>query len=513
MSPIKALAASLLLFATPSLARPANVIPIAWAAPSLERIAENGLQKSDVAITIYAARGESESFQVGVTAHAQSLSAVTIVPSDFRNDRYTIDRANITIYREHYILVSEEHAFHAIDDGTPLTNPSLGRGRYPDVLLPMTAAGFDVTSGLTQPVWVDVSVPRAAAAGTYTATLTVTGKEGPANFESVVTVTLVVWNFVLPARPALQSLFPSRKAPGVQRAAIEREIFKHRLMPRAPFATPECDLIDAGLNISSVPFWGAKDNNGVVELDPPPTVDMFKAAAQEHQCEVTLYCYPIDEISGRIDLYNRLKAWAVNMHAAGIQNLVTITPDPALYNESSSSARSAVDIWVVLPFQYDRWADRCRAVQQKGDQVWSYNAVAQDNFSPKWHLDFPPIDFRIQPGFISQSLGLTGLLYWSVDRWGPQPLTDAMGEFAPGDGLLVYPNADNSGVYPSMRLKWLRDGVDDFDYVDLLKKAGRGDFALAISRNIAPDWRGWTRDAKTLEAARIRLGEALSALK
>ena len=50
----------------------------------------------------------------------------------------------------------------------------------------------------------------------------------------------------------------------------------------------------------------------------------------------------------------------------------------------------------------------------KGDEVWSYNTEVQDPYSPKWEIDFAPINFRIQPGFINQSLHLTGLLYWSV---------------------------------------------------------------------------------------------------
>jgi hypothetical protein len=63
-----------------------------------------------------------------------------------------------------------------------------------------------------------------------------------------------------------------------------------------------------------------------------------------------------------------------------------------------------------------------------------------------------------------------------------------------------------------MRLKWLRDGVDDYDYIQLLKQAGYGDWAIQISRGIAPDRTNWTRDTNALEAARLKLREMLDGL-
>jgi hypothetical protein len=78
--------------------------------------------------------------------------------------------------------------------------------------------------------------------------------------------------------------------------------------------------------------------------------------------------------------------------------------------------------------------------------------------------------------------------------------------------MLLYPGAavglHRTGV-PSIRLKWLRDGVDDFDYVELLKRRGEGEWALALVDSIAPDWVDWTRDVQALEATRSALGGRL----
>ena len=61
-----------------------------------------------------------------------------------------------------------------------------------------------------------------------------------------------------------------------------------------------------------------------------------------------------------------------------------------------------------------------------------------------------------------------------------------------------------------MRLKWLRDGVEDYDYVQILKNLGKTDLALQIARSVGPDWTNWTRDHNALYSARQQLGEAIN---
>jgi hypothetical protein len=77
--------------------------------------------------------------------------------------------------------------------------------------------------------------------------------------------------------------------------------------------------------------------------------------------------------------------------------------------------------------------------------------------------------------------------------------------------MLVYPGqpVGVKGVVASMRLKWLRDGVEDYDYVQILKGLGKGDLAMQIARSLGPDWTNWTRDSSAIETARQKLGEAI----
>lgn len=247
---------------------------------------------------------------------------------------------------------------------------------------------------------------------------------------------------------------------------------------------------------------------------------MISRSLPRHQSDLLRYNYTADEIDDCPNLYEPMKEWARNMHQAGVANLVTMAPAPELYDDGSGTGRSAVDIWALLPRAYDAARTRVSEMLEKGDVVWSYNAGVQDDDSPKWQIDFAPINFRIQPGFINQSLGLTGLLYWRVDLWTQDPWNNVQTYFdgqhwLPGEGMLIYPGEQVGirGVVPSMRLKWLREGVEDYEYIELLKRHSQGTWALEIARSVGADWKNWTRDPSALELARRQLGEAIAASK
>jgi hypothetical protein len=443
------------------------------------------------------------------------------------NGLNTITASNTRLYREHYVYVGQATK----DNGGP--NFSLGVGWYPDGLIPFAnAAGqdlagiidavpFNLPAGQNAVVWADVFVPSGTPAGTYSGILNVTSTQGDAS----VPITLTVWTFTLPIKPTLKSLFQYYSgAPGAGIPAVDggtpdaqRELLRHGLTPMWMLNADLAASQTLGPTAKDLHFWSGANWTNCAMLSPLPSTNDLIANMTGIPAGVGIYNYTADEISPCTNLYPQIQQWARNIHAAGAKQLITMPPVAALYDDGSGTGRSAVDAWVVLPKLWN--SSDVQYVQAKGDEVWSYTAVSQDGYSPKWQIDFSPMNTRIT-GFLGAALGIKGILYWAVDYWfyTSDPWNDVNnasalgGENYPGEGMLVYPGTPvglPGTVVPSMRLKQLRSAVQDFEYVELLKQAGQGSWALQTVRSIASSWSSWTQDPNAIESVRLQLGQAL----
>jgi hypothetical protein len=200
--------------------------------------------------------------------------------------------------------------------------------------------------------------------------------------------------------------------------------------------------------------------------------------------------------------YGRL----VREAAPGLRTMVT-TP-------IRSDFDGLVRLWVPPFDRYDFGAARAR--QARGEEVWTYTAgVRGGRGYPTWLLDYPLIQYRVAP-WINWSVGASGLLYWATGYWressDPWTIPTTYGVLN-GDGALVYPGGavGYAGPVASMRLKALRDGIEDYDYLELLKQLD-AQTASGAARAVGATFKRWTRNPADIYAARERLGERLDAL-
>ncbi len=491
--------------------------PQVWITGSMERIRPDKQPGNLTSIKLYAARGEYESFQIAIKVEGNNTVENSNFPINLNiSDLYSssgtiISKTNITLYKEHYTYVDKPSPkeFGSI-------NSSLGKGWYPDGLIPLSnyssnqqpieqnleKVDIELNSEINQPIWVDIFVPRDTPADLYQGKFTVATNRGQIEGE----IRLRVWDFELPLQPSLNSAFLLWEN---QNKEDLIELLKHKIMPVATInSTDQKELIEQwGLSSLRLPFWsGASYHNCSMTTAPLP--QEIESAATQHESDLLLYVYAVDEIDPCTNLYEPLKQWGKNIKQAGVKHLAVMAPVPELYDY--------VDIWVVDPTRYNINPQHISEVLARGQEVWFYTALVQDNYSPKWQIDFPPINHRIPHGFINQSLGLTGALYWRVDLWTDNPWknVDTYSEkdrHYPGEGMLVYPG-ETVGIYgilPSMRLKWIRDGVEDYEYIEILKNLGEEDWALEMSRSVGADWKNWTKNPQKLETARIKLGNKI----
>jgi hypothetical protein len=496
-----------------------------WVVSAMKRVSPNEAAGNQREITLWAARGEYESFQMVVRAPAGGLKNANVTISDLVSEHGHISKASLMLYREHYIQIK-----HGSPDRGG-TNRPLGPGWYPDALIPfnegngnglpqaqLRAAPFDVAPSSNQPIWIDIFVPRDAARGRYTGVVTLTSDHGQAK----ASIVLNVWNFELPVRPSLLSAFTIYNQTSGSKIfyADQKEnqelLLRHKIMPVTVDPKLEKQFMqEYGLGLTLAGYF-QEATYGNCHQPPTPSVAELESLKAKHQPGLPLYLHLADEVSDCRNIFPVLKQWGQNARRAGMLAQLTAIPLPDLRDDGSGSGHSVADIWVLLPKQFISNSADVAAVLKKGDRVWSYTAIVQDNFSPKWEIDFLPINYRIF-GFLNQSMGVSGLLYWSVNSWVIGPTNDPWNNMTyieggkptpPGEGWLTYPGAEvgSDSLVPSIRLKWIRKSVEDYEYVEILKKLHRGDWALNLVRSVAADWAHWSHDDDALEAVRDQLG-------
>jgi len=561
--------------------------PTVWVVPStLLRVGPTDAAGNGTSATIYGGQGEYVAFQVAVQAASGGLTNVTLSVSSLTGPGgTTIPSSSLILYRESYITISAaQHSSAGFEtSGLPYTSDNgvqnapitTSNETTPDALIPAIdpATGNPPTSGATYTFelsslaasnntvfWVDTFVPRGTTAGTYTGTYTVSSTQGSAEG----TISLTVWNFTVPLKPSLRSLFgggdSNLSAGGALAAGIEAELLRNRLMPdTAGLVNESTDISQYGLNDFDLGYYENVSYGACTgsDLKPaPPTLSALQTAVNAQPTGLYLSDYTADPESSCTNTayYNSVIAWAKVLHQAvvtgvpgqiGVDNMVSQRPDSAaaaggLFNDGLGTGRSAVDDWSMLPQDYDvaqtdtyDGLHNVTYVIQKGDKVWSYTDEVLDYYSPKWELDFLPINYRIWPGFLNQSLGITGTNYWAISNWNSESAawtsslskgyTNSSDGYFPEEGILVYPGgpaglqstSSYQGVAPSMRLKYLRDGEQDYEYLQLLKNCGETPnqtalYSLSASGSEDPNWHDWTMNEANLESARVTLGNQIN---
>jgi hypothetical protein len=131
------------------------------------------------------------------------------------------------------------------------------------------------------------------------------------------------------------------------------------------------------------------------------------------------------------------------------------------------------------------------------------------------------------PAWIAWRYHIRGLLYWGgLSYWSAveDPWTQPesyrgsgvlqqgeKGVVFNGEGMLVYPAraVGYDGIVPSIRLKALRDAVEDYEYLAILERLGRAEEARKVVLPLAGSWFHWEKDPAAFDRARTRLAEMI----
>jgi hypothetical protein len=522
-------------------------------------------------VDLFAARNEFESFQIVLRAGAADLSGVDIDFSDLRTSQGAeISKENVTVYLERFLNLERPSAY---DGGTGLwPDPLVPRvDRYTHEK--RNGFPFTVQGGRNQPMWVEIFVPLAANPGKYTGSARIS-INGAAPF--FVPIHIVVWNFTLPSTSTLKSSFGLSGIDALKQHrgqytndeelyAITRLYTKaallHRISIYGGSMVPPKYTYNSGrmrLNWSAYdaevgpfldgvaipegePLHGAKATS--IDLRTPPALETDEQQAlywtqyakhfQQKGWLNRLFLYLWDEPAKSV-FPEVLKRGRLALQVdPKIRSLVTVPFTEAL--------AQVVRIWVPLVNclepkpGFDDFCEHtppfetyARDAQQSS--LWFYQSCASHGCNivggpyftgwPSYMIDVPGASNRVMQ-WIAWKYRIEGELYYSVDEAygrGKDPWDSVFLVGGNGDGTLFYPGRpDHIGgrthiPIESIRLKLIREGMQDYEYLALLAKVGGPKQADEYADRIVKKPYLWESRPETFLQVRQELGEALDRL-
>jgi len=456
---------------------------------------------------LYAGRNESEAFQLALIPQTGfELNEVQVAASPLRHaaQEVIIPAAAVHLWRVGYVQT------------VPPQYPVSHVGFWPDPLLelePFSLTGTDL--GL---IWYEIKVPADIPAGEYRGTVTVT----PANAEpQSIAVNLHVWNFTLPDRVEIPTMVWTKGGDWETSCKVYGLFLEHHLDPVNAGKTLKIEDLDRNLD-----FCMAR---GMMRFQTPDFADSqeFKAyythLKEKGWLDKALMYAPADEPDEKQlkeivipqtqrvrELYPGLKTFLATRYYGGLDQ--------------------GTDIWLAdVSTNFHSWL---QAGSPGGQELYWYfchlpirtdmeRPLVQ---APNMEIDNDALEQRL-PYWMAFHYRVKGLFIWSGDMqipavppdWpaadlqlSPEKSTFPYAGVHNGNGFLIYP-----GPRPSIRLKLLRDGIEDYWYLKQVEKSAQKESynkdAKALLAGLTPalfvDTHYFNRDPDALLAYRLKLGE------
>ncbi len=540
-------------------------------------------EDSSKTVVLHAAGNEFVSFQMVFSGDMADVNVGKLTLKGPGKDITLVD-----MFREHYVaapLVSRFSAAQSLWDCGKLDQQikkANAPREFPVQMVPLGAskygAPFAVKAGKNEVVWVDIFVPEGQTPGDYTGTVTAGG--------TTLNVKLTVWNFALPSVnhfPQWAMISPEFIPTSFGRPQRDLLAMRDMVGKFVQIAHDHRLILDEEWygndhTLKEMPFYEAAKGSLFTgpfgagfgqELIPIASdqasglVDLIKKEGWLNRAFVMTGDEPNDK-----DAYEAvIKIGQAAKQAGGgaIKTFITEQYEPS--DKSWPRLDAGIDIFC----SGGTPPDTIPAIETKGKVVWTYNS----GYAGACAVDAPGAASRTQAwaGFVS---GSRVWFFWDavyiVDRqnkfsqrysanprgrpWmdNPKPYrTDVWNNMLNfdeslkpqrggklygeadairinGDGLLLYAGNEVGidGPIADFRMKNIRQGGQDFEYMYLLDKMGQGELAkkeamalltgqARIGGTSADGQSGEIRynydlDGNKWDQSRIRLGEALNAI-
>jgi hypothetical protein len=445
---------------------------------------------------ISAARNEYESFQLVLLPFGKDIKDITLFPTDLTSaDGDNIPKSKIQISFIDYNLIDRQPSY-LIDY----------EGWYPDPLMPVDAPVKIDGNEISRPFWITVFVPHNTSAGKYTGSINIVANGSDSHS---ISVELKVWDFAIPTekhlkthtwdglelfndfynveeipvewymdfcetllknnlnpgfaginyldqKPDVNGEFDFSKVEKVLKFCMERGLTRYSIIQmRKGFYTPEEKKEVYHFIHEYAKFLRGKGwlDKGVVEVWDEPTIVRLPAVIQRAK-----------------DLREMDPDLQLQLFAFGHKEFDFWKPEAKKYG-----LIDLIDVWAPWPLIESPES------QASGIEIWTYFCTLARSNAPNFYIESPAI-YKRTIAWHSWMFGVDAFEHWSTNhfwrntlagkpmsgKWPNRPWDSRTYMDFHGEGQLVYPGP-NGECIPSMRLEIFRDGMDDYEYLYILR--------------------------------------------
>jgi hypothetical protein len=540
-----------------------------------DRVEQNNLiwSSKDKKIRLAAAGNEHVPFQVIITTpippgrRPKAPEGFFLEASDFSTQQgRTISKDRIHFFLEHYIML---YATSSPVGATGYWPDALAPIRKPFSM----DAQYAVIAN--RPVWVDIFVPPATPAGIYRGTVRVTQNGKPVetlnvelevyNFSLPEETHLITYMNV---SKNWLARFYNKPSDSPEMKELTKKyydfLYANRMEPwfndpLEPDVSLNGDNVEVKFNDATYQYYmdKLKTKRVLLETYPSGLRNQMKAAHFSNQFNQIVKAYlsqiesyfeahgwkdrlvfnsPIDEPNTKED-FDETREWARLVHEAtdDVPFLSTKTPLPNDNYPDWGTLRGHVDNFSIHGNSMNdpRLMQVISDEQSKGGEMTWYISCDQGYPQPNYFIDAPALDLVMVP-WITARYNMDGILYWACNFWSetPDPWLDAVtfisgfvcsdGYVLNGEGSVLYPgdhterytkqpNVD--GPVSSIRFELLREGIEDYEYLWMLKDSGQKDFADMQVKNLVIDVSSFSRNLEQLYNTRRTMARQLEKAK
>jgi hypothetical protein len=383
--------------------------------------------------------------------------------------------------------------------------------RYPDYL--MAEKQISVKEKSCQAIWLTVSIPENAAAGTYSGTINVKSQQG----ERLMPFRVKVFPLTLPVTRHLkvtewyntdgfdhfhgihemysQPWFAMLRIYAENMAAHRQNVFQ---VPMEAIEIQKSNKDQLTFDFTRFDqiaqvFWDTK------KMDFLETGELTRfGEGAWSSTEILLRNFDVknpetgkkESIAGKDVIPGLLPALESHLRQKGWLNntLFHIKDEPSMHNSMAWRDMSSlihhyapdlkrmdaiettnlldyIEIAVPKLDAFATWYDTYRNALHNGTELWFYTVgIYQGSLYPNKTIDLPVMNSRILH-WLNYKYDATGYLHWGWNQWEEDPYQDVGMHI--GDGWHVYPVKE--GVLNSLRWEEMRNGIQDYECFRMLE--------------------------------------------